>query len=107
MAHGRIDREKHTVTTMIRHHCRKHHGSEGDLCPGCRRLAEYAAQRLDRCPFHEGKTTCARCPVHCYKPAMREQIRAVMAAIGPRMLLTNPLMAFRHALDSLRKSPRK
>jgi len=92
---------------MVRHYCRLHHGGSEELCDDCRQLLDYAARRLDRCPFQEGKTTCARCPVHCYKPAMRKNVRMVMGAIGPRMILTNPLMALRHLRDGLRKSPRK
>ncbi|MCI5218953.1 MAG: hypothetical protein D3914_07140, partial [Candidatus Electrothrix sp. LOE2] len=29
----------------------------------------------------------------------------VMRVIGPRMILTNPIMALRHAVDGLRKEP--
>jgi hypothetical protein len=38
---------------------------------------------------------------------MREKIREVMRVIGPRMILTNPLMACQHLIDGLRKKPRK
>ena len=64
---------------------------------------------LDRCPFGEEKTTCARCPVHCYKPAMRERVRAVMRYAGPRMLLRHPILALQHQLDGVRhkKPPKK
>ena len=52
------------------------------------------ALRLAKCPYQEDKTTCAKCPVHCYKPSRREQIRAVMRYAGPRMLLRHPRLAF-------------
>lgn len=61
--------------------------------------------RLERCPFQEGKTTCARCPIHCYKPEERNLIRSVMRFAGPRMLYRHPWLAFRHMLDGIRKQP--
>ncbi|RPI54772.1 MAG: nitrous oxide-stimulated promoter family protein, partial [Chloroflexi bacterium] len=89
---------------MIELYCRQVHGS-ADLCPRCAALRTYARQRLQKCPFQEGKTTCARCPVHCYKPQMREEIRAVMRYAGPRMLLRHPILAMLHLLDGRRKGP--
>ena len=71
------------------------------LCPQCQTLLDYALQRLERCRFGEDKPSCTRCPVHCYKPALREQIRQVMRYSGPRMLLHNPIMAIRHMWDFL------
>jgi hypothetical protein len=62
-------------------------------------------QRLEKCPFEEGKTTCARCPVHCYKPEMREKIRAVMRYSGPRMLYRHPMLTIFHIIDGRRKAP--
>jgi hypothetical protein len=103
---GRIQREADTVAVMIRQYCRRLKHSDGEeLCADCAELLRYAEQSLDRCPFQEGKTTCGNCQVHCYKPSMREKIREVMRTIGPRMILSNPMMALRHAIDGLRKEP--
>ena len=44
----------------------------------------------------ETKTFCSACKVHCYKPAMREQIRAVMRWAGPRMLPVHPVLSVKH-----------
>ena len=105
---GRMQREAETVEAMIRYHCRIHHGSDQqNLCDECRQLLEYSRQRLANCPFQEGKTTCGKCPVHCYKPGMRDKIREVMRSVGPRMIVINPLMALQHAIDGLRKKPVK
>ena len=71
------------------------------LCPQCQELLIYAHQRLERCKFGNEKPSCTRCPVHCYKPAMRQQIRQVMRYSGPRMLLHNPVLAIRHLWDFL------
>jgi len=96
----RVARERATVSAMIRLFCRGRHGSQGTLCEECQQLQAYALCRLERCPFGEGKPTCANCPVHCYKPQRREQIREVMRYAGPRMLLRHPLLAIGHLLDS-------
>ncbi len=103
----RMERERATVEVMIRRFCRDQHGDGSELCPRCRELLDYARYRLARCPFQEGKTTCGKCPVHCYKPGMRQRIQEVMRHVGPRMMLTNPLLSFRHFLDGLRRKPRR
>ena len=103
---GRMQREAATVELMIRRYCRMKHTGGAELCDeDCRELLSYSEQRLASCPFQDGKTTCGKCKVHCYKPSMRERIREVMRTIGPRMILTNPIMAIRHAVDGLRKEP--
>ena len=68
---GRLTREKQTLVAMVRVYCRAHHGTKGPLCPECQALCDYALGRLDRCPYGAEKATCANCPSHCYKPAMR------------------------------------
>ncbi len=103
--HPRMQRERRTIEAMIRLYCRDHHGGGRSLCPGCAELLDYAFRRLDRCPFQEGKTTCAKCPVHCYKPSMREKVREVMRYSGPRMLWRHPVLALFHLLDGRRKEP--
>ncbi|OGP80951.1 MAG: hypothetical protein A2Z08_01360 [Deltaproteobacteria bacterium RBG_16_54_11] len=105
--HPRLTREDKTVEAMIRMHCRsEHHAAEG-LCPDCRELLAYARERLSRCPYQEGKTQCARCLIHCYRPAIREKIRAVMRYAGPRMMYRHPIMALYHFIDGIRKEPSK
>ncbi len=92
---SRIEQEKKTAERMIRLYCRGREGGDR-LCPECAALLEYARQRLSRCPFGERKPTCRRCPVHCYKPDMRERMRRVMRYAGPRMLLHDPVAALVH-----------
>lgn len=98
----RIEREKRTVGVMIALYCGANHSTKGELCGECRKLRDYAFARLDRCPFGARKPTCAKCPVHCYKPAMKDQIRKIMRYAGPRMLYRHPALALMHQLDSLR-----
>lgn len=101
-------RERRTIEAMIGLYCRgqRHQGRPvRGLCPDCESLRAYAWQRLAKCPFQEGKTTCARCPVHCYKPAMRAQVREVMRYAGPRMLYRHPILTLGHLADGLRKEP--
>lgn len=100
----RIARERKTVAVMIEMYCRGRHG-HAQPCAECAELLAYAGKRLDECPFQEGKTTCSRCPVHCFMPAMREKIRAVMRYSGPLMTRRHPVMAVRHLMDRSRKKP--
>jgi hypothetical protein len=103
--HPRMKREQKTVENMISICCRDHHHTTEGLCFECRELAEYARLRLQNCPFQENKTTCGNCPIHCYKPQMREKIRDVMRYSGPRMIRHHPLLAIGHMIDGLRKEP--
>lgn len=100
------EREKRTVAWMIRLYCRKQHGTKKNPCPECQALAQYAIMRSDQCPFMETKTFCSNCRVHCYKPEMREKIRAVMRFSGPRMILHHPVMAVCHVIESKKEKGR-
>jgi hypothetical protein len=102
--HPRLAREKKTIAAMLRIYCGRHH-DDAQVCNQCGELLQYALARLDRCPFGAEKSTCARCPVHCYKPAMRERIRQVMRYAGPRILLRHPILAIRHWLDGRKPVP--
>ena len=104
-ASKRMAREWKTMEAMIEIHCRDHHQATGALCAECQELLDYATLRLERCRFGAAKPTCARCPVHCYQRARREQVKAVMRYAGPRMLWMHPLMSLRHWLDGFRKAP--
>lgn len=101
----KAQREQETVSFMIRLYCRKNHGGK-PLCPECTALEAYARLRSEKCPFMEEKTFCSNCRVHCYKPEMREKIRAVMAFSGPRMLLYHPIMAIRHGISAQKERKR-
>ena len=100
------EREKRTVSLMIRIYCKKKHGTKKGLCPECEALNDYAIMRSDKCPFMETKTFCSNCRVHCYKADMREKIRAVMRFSGPRMIFSHPIMAIRHVIESKREKKR-
>lgn len=101
------EREKRTVAEMIALYCRRQHGTKkGELCEECQALLDYAQQRSEHCPFMETKTFCSNCRVHCYKPAMREKIRAVMRFSGPRMLFVHPVMAISHLIESNKEKAR-
>lgn len=96
----KIEREKETIKLMIEIYCLKNHKSEkGVLCNECKELLEYAHKRLDNCKFGNEKSTCSRCPIHCYKKDMKEKIKKVMKFSGPRLLIYKPLAVIRHALD--------
>lgn len=103
--HPRMAREYKTIMLMIRMYCRDHHAPKRNLCEDCAELLEYARMRLGKCPFQGGKTTCLNCPVHCYKPAMRDKVSEVMRYSGPKMLRHHPVLAVRHLIDGRRKEP--
>ncbi len=110
--------EARMVSQMIALWCRGHHAeapaTSGDdstdalrvrlgfrtvtLCPACAELQAYAIARISACPHMGTKTFCSACPTHCYRPAMREQIREVMRWSGPRMILYRPVAAIKHAI---------
>lgn len=93
---------------MIGIYCRDQHGSGPDSCGSCGRLAAYAAERLDRCPFGAGKPVCATCKVHCYRSEMRDLVRIVMRHAGPRMLWRHPILALLHTwVDARREAPHR
>ncbi len=126
----RIAREQRTLRAMVEIYCRDRHGVGHVLCPTCQSLLDYAFGRLDHCPFtaaiasrashavrpafqantqdsHDSpfltphKPTCAQCPIHCYKPAMRAEVQQVMRYAGPRMLWRHPWLTLRHQCDAL------
>ena len=98
-----LERERLTIRKMVDIYCHDHHGTDG-LCEACAVFMDYAEVRLDKCPFGQDKPTCSNCPIHCYKPAQREQVKRIMRYAGPRMLLRHPLLAITHKLDGLRKA---
>ena len=94
--------ERDTLRAMIGLFCRQNH-SPDPLCEECSQLWSYAQERLDKCPYGVNKPTCQNCPIHCYKPEMRQRVREVMRYAGPRMIWHHPLMAIRHLIHN-RKS---
>lgn len=85
------------VRLMIQLYCRRKEGNKG-LCPSCTELLHYATARLERCKFADNKPTCRKCPIHCYRPDMKERIREVMRWAGPRMIWYHPFVAIRHIM---------
>ena len=72
--HPRMVRERKTIKAMIEIYCKNHHESDEKLCPECQELFDYAIIRLEKCPFQEKKTTCGKCPIHCYTQEMRTKV---------------------------------
>jgi hypothetical protein len=103
---GRLRRERRTLSSMIEIYCQGQHHPSGGLCPDCGKLLEYAMKRLDKCPYQERKPTCAKCPIHCYKADMREEVRRVMRYSGPRMALAHPFLTLHHYADEFWHSAR-
>lgn len=96
----RLQRERLTVEKMINIYCRGVHRTGKGRCDKCEQLLQYASKRIEKCVHGENKPVCAKCPIHCYRPEMREEIKKVMRYAGPRMLYKHPVLAFYHLLDS-------
>ena len=87
MSGKRISREKLTIKKMIDLYQAK--------CP----------QASAKCVFGEEKPACKQCPVHCYQPAKREEMKQIMRWAGPRMLWRHPILTVRHLIDDKRPVP--
>ncbi|MHA1636368.1 MAG: nitrous oxide-stimulated promoter family protein [Candidatus Thorarchaeota archaeon] len=95
----KIQKEKETVEKLIRIYCeKKHKASINTFCSECQLLLEYSHQRLEQCQYQEDKPTCRKCPVHCYNPTLREEIRRVMRFSGPRLVLRAPMDWIKHKI---------
>ena len=102
---GRLHREWTTMQVMVGIYCNGHGHScppGQSLCTDCAGFLTYAERRLQKCPYGPAKPTCAKCPIHCYKPAPREFAREVMRYAGPRMVLRHPWLSLTHFLDKAR-----
>ena len=72
--------------------------------PDIESLKAYTHKQIEQCRYrgkHE-KPFCNVCPVHCYKPEMRRQIRAVMRYSGPRILFRHPILSLQHLIGTIR-----
>ena len=104
----RLRREHRTMERMVAIYCRDHHESSpgeptrGNLCQDCREFLAYSEKRLAKCPYGPRKPICAKCPIHCYRHARREQARKIMRYAGPRMMTRHPYLALMHVADRLR-----
>lgn len=99
-----MQREIKTVSLMIDLY-QKRHPAPAEDGERYTRLLDYAVNRLARCYFGEEKPACKHCPIHCYQPARRQEIKAIMRWSGPRMLLHHPILAIRHLIDDRRPVP--
>nr|ELR5041508.1 nitrous oxide-stimulated promoter family protein [Providencia stuartii]ELR5084433.1 nitrous oxide-stimulated promoter family protein [Providencia stuartii] len=104
MAGKRIQREIKTIEKMILIY-EKSPPATIDFPDQYQQLYKYAINRLEKCRYGENKPACKQCPIHCYQPKMREQMKVVMRWSGPKMLLRHPILAIRHLLDDRRPLP--
>lgn len=98
MTPNRIDNEKRVIEKMVGLYCRHKLGMT-TIDEEYKMLISYAHKRLDGCKFGEKKPACKHCPIHCYKPDMREKVRAIMRWAGPRMIIYDPIAAIKHLLN--------
>ena len=67
------------------------------VCRSCGKLLAHAVVKRLQCPL-DPKPECKKCPQHCYAPAYRAQIKAVMRFSGPRLVLRGRLDYLLHLL---------
>jgi len=60
------------------------------LCASCRKLLAHAFVKRSTCPY-DPKPSCKKCTTHCYGPAYRQQMRAVMKHSGRRLVMSGRL----------------
>ncbi len=87
---------------MVHIYCKAHHQANDLLCSDCETLLQYAFKRIEHCVYGVDKPACSQCPVHCYTPEKRAEIRTVMRFAGPRMLLYHPWLTLQHYWDAWR-----
>lgn len=66
------------------------------LCPECFELVGVTEKRTSFCPHMAYKTYCHHCPRPCYTKALIDRIVPIMRYSGPRLMLTNPVLTYRH-----------
>lgn len=104
MTGRRIAREKLTIKRMIAIYQQQCTAANTDNTH-YEQLFDYAMKRLDRCPFGEEKPACKQCPIHCYQPKQREEMKQIMRWAGPRMLWRHPILTYFHLMDDRKPVP--
>ncbi|MBP6122848.1 MULTISPECIES: nitrous oxide-stimulated promoter family protein [Providencia] len=104
MTGKRIHREIITIEKMIKIY-EKAYPAPIDNPDHYQKLYSYAINRLEKCRYGEQKPACKQCPIHCYQPKMREQMKVIMRWAGPKMLIHHPILAIRHLLDDRKPVP--
>lgn len=99
----RVQREIKTINKMIKLYENSHPASieQPNLYQD---LYTYAVKRLDKCRYGENKPACKQCPVHCYQPKMREQMKRIMHW-WIKMIIFHPILAIKHLIDDKKPVP--
>lgn len=98
------EKEYITIKTMIKIYCKSEHKTKVGLCEECTELLNYCNLRIEKCPYKpEDKPFCSTCPIHCYKPDMRERIVKVMRSVRIKMLFRHPIMSISHMSKTLKE----
>lgn len=92
-----ITEESKLISIMIQLYYQKHPNDE----IGKDEMLNYALDRLAFCRFGEKKTTCKKCPVHCYQKKYRQQMKVIMRYAGPRMLYCHPIFFYQTLLSTM------
>ena len=115
-ADTKLEKDLRVLVRFIRLYCDHRHGAAAKepfslrgldgrslgrrpvvLCHPCRKLLAHALVKRSRCPL-DPKPACKHCPVHCYHPTYRQNIREVMRYSGRRLVLSGRLDMLYHLL---------
>ncbi len=113
---GKLEQDLRVLARFIRVYCDRRHAEAAKapfalrgfdarslgrrppvICQSCRKLLSHALVKRSRCPL-DPKPACKHCPVHCYHPAYRQNIREVMRYSGRRLVLGGRLDLLYHLL---------
>lgn len=92
--HADVDRQPVRLKT---HDVEAIPGGPLSLCPSCTKLLAHALVKRSNCPL-DPKPACKHCPVHCYHPNYRRQIREVMIHAGRKLVLRGRIDYLFHLL---------
>ena len=91
---------------MVEIYFNNKHETNYSICVNCKEFLEYSKERLERCPYHEGKTAFSKCGLVCYDPINKEKATKIFTYSGPIMLYKHAKLAFHHLCHAL-KEPKK
>lgn len=99
----RLNREIKTIELMIDIYGKSH----PEEVESCEKLKIYAVNRVENCPYGDGKPVCKNCKTHCYSSDMRDMVKTVMRYSGPRMIFHSPGLTLAHIFHGIIAKPKK
>ncbi len=97
-----VPKEKENIKKTFSVYCHSNHGTSGEkLCPKCTALLATVMTKMSRCPYGITKPICDRCDNPCFGASQTQEFLKIMDTSQKRMLLSHPIMTFKHKLASM------